>query len=168
MSTLPTKPKIKYPTRINVQKSVAAGRRTGMREQDVRKLLAGGAFGRTIPDSESRDITKGMKYDRWAKIQESIRQCDRKLSAKGITDDIWVAVSKAKAEYISALAEVSRELDESSHAPPSYLNGQGAPHAFAPREQIGNVTAVQVNIGKAQEPALATDVSTVPSTPPDP
>lgn len=163
MSNLPTRPKIKGVPKVNVQKSVAAGRRAGLIESDVRKLLAGGAFGKTIPDGEIRDITKGIKFKRWSLLMEAIRKCDAKLSAKGCDPDIWVAINKAKAEYLTALATLTQELDSDSKATPSYLNGQGAPHAFGPREQIGNVTSVQVNIAKAPEHAPPIDVPTLPN-----
>lgn len=159
------KPKLKYPTKINVHKSVVAGRRAGIREQDVRKLLAGGAFGRTIPETEIREITKGIKFQRWSMLMEAIRKCDAKLSAKGCDPDIWVAINKAKAEYLTALAQLTQELDTASKSTPSHLNGQAAPHAFGPREQIGNVTSVQVNIAKAQEHAPPIDVPTLSNTP---
>lgn len=152
------RPKIKYAARANVAKCVTAARHAGISGQDVRKLLAGGRLGRNIPDAEIKEISKGVKVDRWAMIKKAISDCDRMLKKKGLPDDIWVAANKAKTEYLSELSQLTKEFDEIAKAAPSQHNGAMAPHSFGPREQIGNVTAVQVTIGKAQEDAPIHDV----------
>lgn len=147
--SLPDRPKIKYPAKVNVQKSVAAARKAGITPKDIRKLLASGTLGRTVPDQEMREIAKGVKFDRWVMIKKAIEQCDKKLKAKDLPDDIWVAVTKAKAELLAEMSQLTQELDDIGNRTPSSGNGQFSPHSFGPREQIGNVTAVQVNIGKS-------------------
>lgn len=151
--------RLKYPAKINVAKSVAAARRAGIGEKDIRQLLAGGRLGHTIPDVEIKQISKGVKFDRWAMLKKAIGQCDKKLARKNLPDDLWVAINKAKTEYLKELSQLTQELDEIGKSAPSGHNGAVAPHAFGPREQIGNVTAVQVNIGKAQEQAPVHDVT---------
>lgn len=165
MSQLPDRPKIRQPAKVNVQKAVAAARKAGLPEKDLRKLLAGGTLGRTVPDSEMREIAKGVKFDRWVMLKKAIAQCDKKLAVKDLPDDIWVAINKAKAEYLAEMSQLTQELDEIGKRTPSASNGQLSPHSFGPREQIGNVTAVQVNIGPAQEQAPVTDVPETQSVP---
>lgn len=150
-----------HPAKVNSRHVIAAARGSGLKEKDVRKLLAGGKLGRSLPDSEIRDITKGIKLNRWSQLNNSIDQCDRKIKTKGLPDEVFVALQKAKVELMAELSVLTKELDEISNKSTSGNNGQPSPHSFGPREQIGNVTAVQVNIGKAPEQALATDVSNV-------
>ena len=86
------------------------------------------------------------------------------ISVRDLPDDIWIAINKAKVEYLSGMAKLTQELDEIAKGTASRGNGQpSSPHAFAPREQIGNVTAVQVTIGKTPEAAPITDVQGIPS-----
>lgn len=98
-------------------------------------------------------------------LKKAIAQCDKKLAVKDLPDDIWVAINKAKAEYLAEMSQLTQELDEIGKRTPSASNGQLSPHSFGPREQIGNVTAVQVNIGPAQEQAPVTDVPETQSVP---
>ena len=65
------------------------------------------------------------------------------------------------------MAQLNQELDEMANGNASRGNGEASsPHAFVPREQIGNVTAVQFSIGgKAPEAAPVTDVQSIPSIP---
>lgn len=165
MNRLPDRPKNAYPAKVNVQSAVAAARKAGLPEKDIRKLLATGRFGRTVPDSEMREIGKGLKFERYIHLKKAIAQCDKKLAVKNLPDDIWVAISKAKAEYLAEMSQLTQELDEIGNKSPSAGNGQYSPHSFGPREQIGNVAAVQVTIGPAQQPAPVTDVSQVQSIP---
>lgn len=165
MSHPPDRPKIPFPAKINVLKSVAAGRRAGIPEKEIRRMLASGKLGRTVPDQELHDITKGMCFSRWAELTKAVAQCDKKLAAKGLPDDVWVAVMEAKKEYLAELAKVSADMQETSKRTPSHGNGQLSPHSFGPREQIGNVAAVSVTIGPAHQPAPVTDVPHVQSIP---
>lgn len=168
MSNLPTRPKSNTTfAKVNVQKSVAAGRRAGIPEADIRKLLASGRLGRTVPDTEMREIAKGVKFDRWSKLQKAIKDCDKMLARRDLPDDIRVAVMGAKSEYLKDMATLTMELDEIGKRNPSPANGQFSPHSFNPREQIGNVAAVQVTIGTAQgqPPAPVTDVPQIHSLP---
>lgn len=150
--------KINYPARVNVAKSVAAGRRAGIRPEDIRKILASGRLGRTIPDAEMKQIAKGVKFDRWAMLKNAIAQCDKRMKIKNLPDDIWVAINKAKSEYLSEMSQLTHELDDIGNKAPQGHNGALSPHSFGPREQIGNVTAVQVTIGEAQKTAPIYDV----------
>lgn len=147
-----------HPAKVNSRSIIAAARGSGLKEKDIRKLLAGEKLARTLPDARVRDITKGIKLNRWAQLNTSIEQCDRKLTKKGLPDEVFVALQKAKVEIMTELSVLTKELDEISKSAASNGNGQLSPHSFGPREQIGNVTAVQVNIGKAPEPAPSTDV----------
>src|SRR5688572_769295 len=102
-----------------------------------------------------KEIAKGLMFNRWATLKEAIRQCDWKLGVKSLPDDIWVAINKAKVEYLSGMAQLTQELDEIAEGSASHDNGQpSSPHAFAPREQIGNVTAVQITVGQGQKQRL--------------
>lgn len=150
-----------HPAKVNSRTIIAAARGSGLNGKDIRKLLAGGKLGRSLPDSEIRDITKGIKLNRWSQLNNSIDQCDRKLKTKGLPDEMFVALQKAKVELMAELSVLTKELDEISKASTSNSNGQLSPHSFGPREQIGNVTAVQVNIGKAPEQAPVPDVSNI-------
>lgn len=165
MNHLPDRPKIPYPAKINVQKSVAAGRRAGIPEKELRRMLASGKLGRTIPDQELHDIDKGMYFNRWADLDKAIAQCDKRLAAKDLPPDIAVALLKAKGEFIAHKSQLSADMRETSKRTSSHGNGQLSPHSFGPREQIGNVAAVQVTIGTAQQSAPVTDVPHVQSIP---
>ena len=138
----------RFRARVNVKKSVSAARAAGLTQTEIGRLLAGGRLGRTIPDHELKEIAKGITFDRWAMLKSAIRQCDKKLAVKDVPDDIWIAINKAKAEYLMGMSQLTQELDEIGKASPSVGNGQVPSHSFGPREQIGNVTAVQVTIGK--------------------
>lgn len=150
--------RLHHPAKVNSRQIIASARGSGLTEKEIRKLLAGGKLGRALPDAQVRDITKGIKLNRWAILNRAIEQCDRTLKTKGLPDEITVSIHKAKAEYLSELSVLTKELDEISKASASTANGQLSPHSFGPREQIGNVTAVQVNIGKAPEQAPVPDV----------
>lgn len=154
--------RLHHPAKVNSRHVIASARGSGLSEKDIRKLLAGGKLGKALPDSEIRDITKGIKLNRWAQLNNSLDQCDRKLKTKGLPDEVFVALQKAKVELMSELSVLTKELDEIAKAASSNGNGQLSPHSFGPREQIGNVTAVQVNIVKAPEAPL-TDVSNISS-----
>lgn len=147
-----------HPAKVNSRAIIAAARGSGLKEKDIRKLLAGEKLARTLPDARIRDITKGIKLNRWSQLNNSLEQCDRKLKTKGLPDEMFVSLQKAKVELMTELSVVTKELDDISKSGASNGNVQLSPHAFGPREQIGNVTAVQVNIGKAPEQALTTDV----------
>lgn len=153
-----------HPAKTSARHIIAAARGSGIPTDEIRKLLAGGKLGKALPDSQIRDITKGIKLRRWSQLSTSLDQCDRKLKTKGLPDDVFIALQKAKVEIMSELSVLTKELDEISKSSPSNGNGQLAPHSFGPREQIGNVTALQVNIGnKAPEQAPVTDASRVPA-----
>lgn len=155
--------KANHPAKFNTRTILSAARGSGLTTLEIRKLLAGGKLGRSIPDSQISDITKGVKLARWGTLTKSITQCDKKLAIKNLPDDIWVAVNKAKVEFLAELAVLTKELDEIGKLAASRQLGQPSPHSFGPREQIGNVTAVQVNIGKAPEQSAVTDVSNISS-----
>lgn len=158
--------KLSYPAKnhkLSIQKVVAAARRTGITETEIRRLLAGGKLGQAIPDDQLGHITKGIKIDRWSMLKRAIEQCDRKLRVKNLPEDIWVAVHKAKASYLQELASLTGELDTVKSQAASNRHGQAAVHAFAPREPIGNMTAVQVTIGRAQENAPVIDANILPA-----
>lgn len=138
-----------HPAKVNQRSVIAASRGSGLTEKEIKQLLAGGKLGRVLPDEMIRDITKGIKLNRWSLLTRAIQQCDRKLSTKGLTDEMFVGVQKAKAEYLSELSVLTKELDEIARLASSNGNSQFSPHSFGPREQIGNVTAIAVNIGKA-------------------
>lgn len=158
-SALYAQPKTLYPAKINARHVIAAGRKAKIPVQDIRQLLALGQFGETVPDPNVRHISKGIKLDLWSKLKRAIRQCDKKLAAKGLPEDVWIAINSAKNEYLTQLSKLTGELDTISKSGPSHTNGTYAPHGFGPREQIGNVTAVQVNIGQATEQSPVTDVN---------
>ena len=154
----------KSPAQVSVKKSASAARAAGITATEVRRLLAGGRLGRTIPDHEMREITKGIKFSRWAMLTKAISQCDKRLRVKGLPDDIWVAIIRAKLEYLAGMAQLTAELDEIAKGSAAGSNGQASPHAFGPREQIGTVTAVSVSIGnKASEQTPVTDPQSIPS-----
>lgn len=153
--------KLHHPAKVNSRSIIVAARGSGLKEKDIRKLLAGEKLARTLPDARIRDITKGIKLNRWSQLNNSLDQCDRKLKTKGLPDEMFVALQKAKVELMAELSVLTKELDEISKAAASNGNGQMSPHSFGPREQIGNMTAVQVNIGKAPEQAPSTDVSNI-------
>lgn len=142
-----------HPAKTNARHIIAAARGTGIPTDDIRKLLAGGKLGKALPDSQIRDITKGIKLRRWSQLNNSLSQCDRKLKMRGLPDEVFVALQKGKCEIMAELSVLTKELDEMAKASASHGNGQVSPHSFGPREQIGNVTAVQVNIGKAPDKA---------------
>ena len=146
-----------HPAKSSGRHVITAARGSGIPTDEIRKLLAGGKLGKAIPDSQIGDITKGIKLRRLSQLNISIDQCDRKLKTKGLPVEVFVAVQKAKVEMMRELSEVTKELDDVSRSSTSTGNGQLASHSFGPREQIGNVTAVQVNIGKAPEKAPTTD-----------
>lgn len=148
---------LRHPAKSNSRAIIAAARGSGLKEKDIRKLLSGEKLARTLPDARIRDITKGIKLNRWAQLNDSLDQCDRKLKMKGLPIEMFIALQKAKTELMTELSVLTKELDEISKSSASNGNGQISPHSFGPREQIGNVTAVQVNIGKAPEQALKTD-----------
>lgn len=148
-----------HPAKVSAKHVIKAARGSGLTGKDVRQLLAGGKLGRALPDSEIRDITKGIKLRRWSQLNNSIDQCDRKLRTKGLPDEMFVTIQKAKVELMTELSVLTKELDELYKLTTSTGNGQISPHSFVPRETIGNMTAVQVNIGKAPEQAPQTDVN---------
>lgn len=153
------KKKMVYPAKVNIAASVAAGRRAGIKPEDIRRILNLGKLGRTIPDREMKEISKGVKVDRYTMIKKALIKCDQRLMIKDLPDDIWVAINKAKSEYLSEMAQLTKELDEVGKATPSPHDRALSPHSFGPREQIGNVTAVQVTIGQAQEQTPVQDVT---------
>lgn len=152
---------LRFPAKVSSRSVIVAARGSGLKEKHIRKLLSGEKLARTLPDARIRDITKGIKLNRWAQLNDSLDQCDRKLKTKGLPVEVFVALQKAKVELMTELSVLTKELDEISKAAASNGNGQLSPHSFGPREQIGNVTAVQVNIGKAPEQAPTTDVNTI-------
>lgn len=162
MTTPPRQPRqingLHHPAKANSRHIIAAARGAGIPTEEIRKLLAGGKLGKALPDSQIRDITKGIKLRRWSQLSKSLDQCDRKLKTNGLPDEVFVALQKAKVEIMSELSVLTKELDEMAKASASNGNSQPSPHSFGPREPIGNVTAVQVNIGKAPE-APTTDVN---------
>lgn len=150
--------RLHHPAKVSSRHVIVAARGSELTEKEIRKLLAGGKLGRAIPDAQMHDITKGIKLSRWALLTRAIDQCDRNLKTKGLAAEVCVLLHKSKAEYLSELSVLTKELDEIGKASTSNGYGQVAPHSFGPREQIGNVTAVQVNIGgKAPEKAPTTD-----------
>lgn len=151
-----------HPAKTSARSVIAAARGTGIRNKDLRQVLAGAKLGRALPDAEIRDITKGVKVRRLTRLNNYLDECDRKLKTKGLPDEVFIALQKARVELLDALSILTKELDEMSKPSASNGNGQPPPHSFGPREQIGNVTAVQVNIGKAPEQAPATDVNRSP------
>ena len=132
----------KSPAQVNVKKSVSAARAAGITETDIRRLLAGGRLGQPISGHEMREIVKGITFGRWAMLKKSIRQCDRKLAVKNLSADIWVAINKAKVEYLVQMRQLNQDIDELAKGDQSCGNAQPSLHAFGPREQIGNVRAV--------------------------
>lgn len=158
------KKKMVYPAKVNIAASVAAGRRAGIKPEDIRRILNLGKLGRTIPDREMKEIAKGVKVDRYAMIKKALEKCDKRLLIKDLPDDIWIAINKAKAEYLSELSQLTSELDEVGRSTPSPHDRAMSPHSFGPREQIGNVTAVQVTIGQAQEPPAQDEKKNLPRT----
>lgn len=142
--------KIIYPAKVNVAKTVAASRGTGISQQDIRQILRLGKLGHTIPDAEMKQIGKGVKVDRLVKLKNAIAQCDKRMKIKDLPDDIWTAINKAKSQYLTELRELTNELDQLGNSATQGHSGVFAPHSFGPREKIGNVTAVQVTIGDAQ------------------
>src|SRR5687767_887472 len=74
----------KSPAQVSVKKSASAARPAGISEADIRGLVAGGRLGRTIPDHEIQDITKGIKFCRWSMLMKAISQCDKRLRVKGL------------------------------------------------------------------------------------
>lgn len=148
-----------HPAKASARSVIFAARGSGLSEKQVKRLLAGGKLGRALPDSDIRDITKGIKLNRWGQLNTSLDQCDRKLKTKGLPDEVFVALQKAKVEIMTELSVLTKELDDIAKSSTSNANGQQSPHSFGPREQIGNVTAVQVNIGKTPEQAPLPDVN---------
>lgn len=95
----------RYPARVNVKAS--AGRAGGITEADFESLLASGHLGRTVPDPELWDIAKGLQFHRWAILVRAVRQSDRKLALKDIPNEIWIAINKAKAEYLMEMSQLT-------------------------------------------------------------
>ena len=159
----PTKSK-----RRHVKKSVSAARSAGISETDIRRLLAGGRLGRALSDEQMLDISKGIKFMRWAMLMKGISQCEKMLKIKNLPADIWLAIMRANLEYLAAMRQLTQELDEIAEKSAADSNGQTSPHAFSPREPIGNVTAISVSIGKAQEQPSVTDVRSSTTDPHSP
>jgi len=149
---------------MSLKNSVSAAHSAGINKTNIRRLLAGGRLGRAIPDDELPNIAKGIKLMRWAMLTKAISQCDKRLKTKGLPDDIWLAIMRAKLEYLGAMAQLTRELDEIAKRSAAGSNRQTSPHAFGPREQIGNVTAISVRIGNAREQRSVTDVQSIPNS----
>jgi len=143
---------------MKIKKSVSAARSAGITETDIRRPLAGGRLGRAIPDHELWEIAKGIKLNRWAMLMKAMKTCDKRLKIKGLPEDIWVAINRAKLEYMMELSVLTKELDEIGRSATLNGNGQLAPHSFGPREQIGNVTGISVTIENAQVQPSVTDV----------
>jgi hypothetical protein len=149
--------RLHHPAKTSARHVIASARGTGIKDKDIRQVLAGAKLGRALPDSEIRDITKGVKIRRLTRLNTFLDECDRKMKMKGLPDEVFLSIQKARVELMSELSVLTKELDEISKSGASNGYGQIAPHSFGPREQIGNVTAVQVNIGKAPEQAPVTD-----------
>jgi hypothetical protein len=141
----------KSPARVNARESVSAALSAGITETDIRRLLAGGRLGRTISDQELGDIAKGLVLVRWAMLTRAISACDKRLKIKNLPADVWLAVNRAKREYLAAMAQLTQELEEFAKRSAAGSNGQTSPHSFSPREQIGHVTAISVTVGNALE-----------------
>lgn len=161
---IPTHPQngFHHPAKVNARHLFATAKALGLTRKEVKELLSGGKLGRAVPEEELTQITKGFKLKHWAILNRQLQEFDRKLKTKDLPSELFLALQQAKTQVLSELFTVTKELGEISTKTASNGHNQLAPHSFGPREQIGNVTAVQVNIGKAPDKAPVTDVNRDP------
>lgn len=146
-------------SKFNVTQVLKSSRGTGISEVEVRQVLASTKLGKALPDEVFRDWEKGMMVKRATEIQAGIKECNRILQDKAATSEEKTANHTSKLAYLKELGELNKEIGVVGATVPSQRNGAAAPHSFGPREQIGNVAAVQVSIVQAKEQPPVTDVT---------